>query len=43
MDVMMPRQDGIEACREFMEKLPWRGTFRALAEGRLRIPDETMR
>ena len=22
MDVMMPRQDGIEACREFVEKLP---------------------
>ena len=23
MDVMMPRKDGIEACREIMEKLPW--------------------
>ena len=22
MDVLTPRQDGVEACREFMEKLP---------------------
>ena len=79
MDVMMPRLDGIEACREIMEKLPdtqvlmltaspekdavieavaagatgylqkYSGgdaleeAVRALAEGRLRIPDEAMR
>ena len=79
MDVMMPRQDGVEACREIMEKLPdtqvlmltasteedavveavaagatgylqkYSGgkeleeAVRAIAEGRLRIPDKTLR
>ncbi len=78
MDVLMPRQDGIDACRKIMEKLPatrvlmltvstekdavieavaagamgylqkYTGgeeleeSLRALAEGRLKIPDEAL-
>ncbi len=79
MDVMMPRQDGVEACRTIMEKLPdsqvlmltasterdavveavaagasgylqkysggqeMEEAIRAVARGRLRIPDQALR